>query len=145
MKAYNETYYYHMFGEQGLSVHITENNEEILIGAPGVMNWKGTIIRHRTKVDDDYGGMSKRDIHTKAIEYTSDVPNPMLWDQPNDSYFGYAVTSGYFDGPQTDRLLYVASAPQANLQQGEVSTTEFNFENGQIKLTYLLKIIGLHI
>lgn len=31
-----ERYFYYMYGEQGMSVHVTENNEEILIGAPGI-------------------------------------------------------------------------------------------------------------
>lgn len=38
--ANNESYFYYIYGEQGVSVHITENNEEILIGAPGVFGWR---------------------------------------------------------------------------------------------------------
>lgn len=121
-----ERYYYYMYGEQGISVHITENNEEIIIGAPGVYTWKGTVIRYRARSQDDFGGLSRRDQRRSmtnkrdVIEYTSEVPNPALWNQPDDSYFGYAVSSGYFGGPQSTKLLYVASAPQANSQQGEV-------------------------
>lgn len=36
----NESYFYYIYGEQGISVHVTENNEEILIGAPGVYGWR---------------------------------------------------------------------------------------------------------
>lgn len=128
----NETYFNYMFGEQGISVHITANNEEILIGAPGIFTWKGTVVRNRVRPIDDFGGMSRReeDAHSiprlrhqskdEMIEYVSDVPNPVLWEQADNSYFGFAVSSGFFDGPQNPKMLYVASAPQANAQQGEV-------------------------
>lgn len=127
----NERYFYYMYGEQGMSVHITENNEEILIGAPGIFTWKGSVIRHKAKPLDDLGGLSRRDEdgltmprqherkEAEMVEYSSDVPNPMFWDQDDNSYFGFAVSSGYFDGPGRTKLLYMASAPQANLQQGE--------------------------
>lgn len=128
---HGERYFYYMFGEQGMSVHITEDNEEILIGAPGIYTWKGSVIRHRAKQSVDLGGLSRRDqsgasslrtheTDQEAVEYGSDVPNPLLWDQDDNSYFGFAVSSGYFDGPGKTKLLYVASAPQANVQQGEV-------------------------
>lgn len=114
-----------MYGEQGLSVHITENDEEILVGAPGVYTWKGSIIRYKSKIPDDIGGLSRRESgHQSSIQKRSlidfdiDVPNPAHWNQGDDSYFGYALSSGYFEGSQ--KILYVASAPQANFQQGEV-------------------------
>lgn len=128
-----QPYFYYMYGEQGISVHITENNEEILIGAPGVFVWKGTVIRYKAKPLNDIGGLSRRDEEgaevprlqrqrkqTDRMEYRSDVPNPIFWNQDDNSMFGYAVSSGYFDGRGSNKLLYVASAPQANLQQGEV-------------------------
>lgn len=124
-----------MYGEQGISVHITANNEEILIGAPGIFTWKGTVIRHRARPLDDLGGMSRREEDAvtiprirrqgkeEHIEYISEVPNPLFWEQEDNSYFGFAVSSGFFDGPDNPKMLYVASAPQANSQQGEVSQT----------------------
>lgn len=116
----------YMYGELGLSVHITENNEEILIGAPGVSHWKGTVVRYRPIDGADNGGLSKRDNTVREkrntnddseIEYDSEVPLPEKWNQTDDSYFGYAVTSGYFDGP-AGRILYAGSAPHAGV--GEV-------------------------
>lgn len=116
-----------MYGEQGISVHITENDEEILIGAPGVFSWKGSVIRYKSKILDDLGGLSRRDNMRKSpiqkrnvLDFDIDVPNPAHWDQGDDSYFGYALASGYFEGSDSQKILYVASAPQANLQQGEV-------------------------
>lgn len=129
-----ERFFYHMFGEQGVSVHVTDNNEEILIGAPGIFTWKGSVVRHKARSVDDFGGLSRRDVdhssrsirrrHKRdgaaaAVEYASDIPNPLTWDQDDYSYFGFAVSSGYFDGPESAKLLYVATAPQANRQQGE--------------------------
>lgn len=46
------------------------------------------------------------------------VLNPNLWKQPYESYFGYSVSSGAFGF--FNKILYVASAPRANDQSGEV-------------------------
>lgn len=43
-----------------------------------------------------------------------------LWSQSNDSYFGYAVSSGFYEGVNSKNILYAGSAPQANGQKGEV-------------------------
>uniref|UniRef100_A0A1L8E3W8 Putative vitronectin receptor alpha subunit n=1 Tax=Nyssomyia neivai TaxID=330878 RepID=A0A1L8E3W8_9DIPT len=113
--------YFYMMAQSGLSVHITEDSEEILIGAVGLFNWKGTVIRYRRiKIGD--GGLSrretsdlrkqKRQTFNAPISYTSDVPNPSTWQQQNDSYFGYSIGSGFFHGPGSGKLLYVGSAPR---------------------------------
>lgn len=89
---------------------------------PGIDWFKGSIIRYRGKKQTDSGGLSRRDapaINRASVQYVSDIPAPIS--QRNDSYFGYAVTSGYFLETSRDKLLYVASAPQANYQQGEVN------------------------
>lgn len=146
-----EKHYYHMYGEQGLSVHITENNEEILIGAPGIYSWKGSVIRYQAVMQDPDNGLSRRDdsgalhsIRKRELEYVSDVPNPSIWKQEDNSYFGYAVSSGFFGGPQTSKLLYVASAPQANNQQGEVSIV-ICIELLRKLIIIFLMVLGLHI
>lgn len=54
------------------------------------------------------------------FEYRSEIPNPYYSDVSDDSYFGYAVNSGLFLGYDNPRIYYVASAPQSNLQTGEV-------------------------
>lgn len=107
-------------------MHVTED-DTVLIGAPGVFNWKGTIVRFQSKSQDGSGGLSRRDtskklsIHKRdVLYYDTDVPNPGHWNQGNDSYFGYAVSSGYFEGIHSENILYVGSAPQANAQKGEV-------------------------
>lgn len=35
---------YHQFAQQGFSVHVTENKGEILMGAPGILNWAGMLM-----------------------------------------------------------------------------------------------------
>lgn len=118
-KENGDDVYFYMLGEEGISVHVTDNGKEVLIGAPGVSNWKGTVIRFRQDEQHESGGMSRRSVSVATTDdYISQVPNPSLWAQPQYSYFGYAVSSGYFESD--DQLLYVASAPQANQQQGEV-------------------------
>lgn len=124
----NESFFYYMYGEQGISVHITENNEEILIGAPGLYCWKGSVISHKPRPVIDLDGLSRRDTTSSLrqskrsglVEYSSDIPNPMYWNDDFDSYFGYAVSSGYFDENEKSKLLYVASAPRSHLQYGAV-------------------------
>lgn len=119
---------FYMYGEMGLNVHVSEDNEEILIGAPGVYNWKGTVVRYKPRRDTEPGGLSRRDSikrgrnieHSTQVEYETDVPQPHLWDQSDDSYLGFAVTSGYFGGKEAGgKMLYAASAPQAQ-PAGEV-------------------------
>lgn len=41
-------YYYYAYGAAGMSVHIMKDKgkREILLGAPGVFQWKGTVIKY---------------------------------------------------------------------------------------------------
>jgi hypothetical protein len=125
----NLHHYFYIYGESGFSVHVTDNDEEIIIGCPGILNWKGSIIRYRQNKRPDLGGLSRRDLRAdqkhilskrQILEYRSEVPNQFYSSILDDSYFGYAVSSAYFMGIDNPRLLYVASAPQANHQSGEV-------------------------
>ncbi|XP_050085655.1 integrin alpha-PS3-like [Anopheles aquasalis] len=146
-------YYYYMYGEQGISVHITDDGEEILMGAPGVFNWRGTVVRFRRRITDDSGGLSRRDSSNgnprptnrhkrQIVNYVSDVPNPYFNRMQDDSYFGFAVSSGRFLGPD-QKLLYVASAPQSNDQVGEVLifdivNADSAFAEAQIKVHFTI-------
>ncbi|XP_061500980.1 integrin alpha-PS3 [Anopheles gambiae] len=145
--AYGQ-YYNYMYGEQGISVHVTDDGEEILIGAPGVFNWRGTVVRYRRRVSDA-GGLSRRDDWSaqhrptnrhkrQIIQYVSDVPNPYFSAVQDDSYFGYAVGSGDFRGDK--KILYVASAPQSSGQVGDVFIFDIinadSFLETQIKVHY---------
>ncbi|XP_035895346.1 integrin alpha-PS3-like [Anopheles stephensi] len=142
-------YYNYMYGEQGVSVHVTDDGEEILIGAPGVFNWRGTVVRYRRRFNEDMGGLSRRDEwaaqqrptnrhRRQIVQYVSDVPNPYFSAVKDDSYFGYAVGSGDFRGDR--KTLYVASAPQSKGQVGEVFIFDIinadSFLETQIKVQY---------
>lgn len=137
-------HYYFIYGESGFSVHVTDNNEEIIIGCPGIFNWRGSVIRYRAREMPNLGGLSRRDISyshkimkRQVFEYRSEIPNPFHSDISDDSYFGYAVSSANFLGPTVPRLFYVASAPQANKQSGAVfifDIEDFQLENKKIKV-----------
>lgn len=132
-------YYYYIYGEQGFSVHVADN-DEIIIGAPGIFTWRGSVIRYRVQ-NENFGALSRRDnSQTERYQpenkyYVSDVPNPSYSnDLGYDAYFGYAVSSGYYDSSIPDKLLYVASAPQANLQTGEVRIFDIVDYNAEKKI-----------
>ncbi|XP_059622355.1 integrin alpha-PS3-like [Phlebotomus argentipes] len=119
----SESVYLYMMGQAGFSSHVTENNEEILLGAVGVYNWKGTVIRYKQTSFD--GGLSRRETNslrheeksarfTSSIDLSEEIPIPSRLTQEEDSYFGYAIGSGFFHGPGTGKILYVAGAPRAN-------------------------------
>ncbi|CAD7092606.1 unnamed protein product [Hermetia illucens] len=119
-------YFYNAYAQMGFSVHNVESKDEIIFGAPGLATWKGSMVRYREKdYKDQDVSRSRRDTHRsirkrELKEYISDVLQPELWAQPNDTYFGYSVTSGYFHGPNSTKLLYLASAPQSDAKDGEV-------------------------
>ncbi|CAO1409349.1 unnamed protein product [Diamesa serratosioi] len=75
--------------QMGFSVHVTEH-EEFIIGAPGSNLGRGAFLRTPSNVF----------MYPNGVEI--------------DSYFGYAVSSGYFTGLLNKELYYVASAPRAN-------------------------------
>lgn len=112
----------HLMGQQGFSVHVPDGDAEMLMGAPGVSKWSGSVVR--TSCNRTFSRVVRRQVdrHDHAYDDVTDVLNPQLWSMPPeaDSYFGYAVTSGHFW--KSDRLMYAASAPRAN--QLEVSRTE---------------------
>ncbi|XP_037715995.1 integrin alpha-PS3 isoform X2 [Drosophila subpulchrella] len=125
--------YYYIMGELGLSAHVADDNSKFLIGAPGINTWKGSVILYRQVDPVDNPTASRRDT-SRALRrtirdvdtseytpehYAPEIPHPMNWGQEDDSYFGYAVGSGYFDSSNPKTLLYVATAPQANKQSGE--------------------------
>lgn len=144
-------YYYYIYGQSGFSVHVTDDNEEIIIGAVGISNWKGSIIRYRGGKRPDLGGLSRRDLDQNpyrhivrrrqvGIEYRSEIPSPFYSPLTDDSYFGYSVSSAKFL-PNNDSLFYVASAPQSNHQSGEV----FIFDIEDYRLDKKIKVYNKFI
>jgi hypothetical protein len=102
------------YGMAGFSSHITETNE-ILLGAPGVFQFRGSIFRY--KVND---------------------PTPeSLFHSQNDktencNYFGYAVTSGKFQGKEIGKISLVASVPRRSKSQGKNSQQNYSPKNGTV-------------
>ncbi|XP_063216104.1 integrin alpha-4-like isoform X2 [Bacillus rossius redtenbacheri] len=90
------------YGEAGMSVHFTKNATELLIGAPGVQVWTGTVIKYNM---DEPGSVA-------LIPDPAKIEGLGYYD-----YFGFSVCSGKFYSSQT---LYVSGAPRAALLKGKV-------------------------
>ncbi|XP_017835481.2 LOW QUALITY PROTEIN: integrin alpha-PS3-like [Drosophila busckii] len=107
--------YFYLMAEQGFSAHITDDRRKCLLGAPGVFNWCGSVVRLR-KVSPSGGPSTSRKVGGNTVEYDTyktSIPNPQRWNQEGDSYFWLCPSSGYFDSQDRKRLLYVATAPQS--------------------------------
>ncbi|XP_017077310.1 integrin alpha-PS3-like [Drosophila eugracilis] len=123
--------FYYMYGEMGLSAHVTDDNSRFLIGAVGIDLWKGSLILDFPENQSSVGRTIQNvdsnncELENKNIR----VPDPTNWGQEEDSYFGYAVSSGYFDSDRPSKLLYVATAPHSNSKVGEAYIFDLT-ENG---------------
>lgn len=101
----NQFHYYFIYGESGFSVHVSEDNEEIVIGCPGIFNWRGSIIRYKARELPNLGGLSRRDLSMnheirkrQVFEFRSEIPNPFYTDLSDDSYFGETkLIARFFD------------------------------------------------
>lgn len=115
---------YYSHGESGFSVHITDDQSEIIVGSPGISIWQGSVILYSS-----YRG-----------GFISRVPIP-LSHLGVVSYFGYAVSSGKFNLPTSSKLFYVASAPRADESTvaGEVYIFDIIFENSPTPF-YAIKV-----
>ncbi|EDV55931.1 integrin alpha-PS4 [Drosophila erecta] len=112
-----DSYYYGMAG-LGLSAHLSDDNSKMLIGAPGIDKWKGSVhLKQEGRHFKIPNGRQRREINTK-LKCSECNPEPKMWGQEEDSYFGYAVSSGFFDSSNLSTLLYVATAPQGNNHSG---------------------------
>lgn len=134
--------FFYLYGEQGVSVHITKNNEEILIGAPGIYNWHGSVIQFTQQCDkpSPIENCTRKNFKGK---YRGNVTDPAWLNiQKHVPYFGYEVSSGYFFGPNSTKLLYVASAPRANFLKGGVYLFDTYFDSA-INETYISRYKSL--
>jgi len=103
------TAFYYAYGQFGMSVHFTREGEEMIIGAPGVMDWTGTVVRYKT---------SDRRIPV--------IPNPLRTPElKNYTYVGYSVSSGNFISGK-NKTYYVSGAPRGGKEfQGKVYVFDF--------------------
>ncbi|XP_041675657.1 integrin alpha-PS4-like [Drosophila eugracilis] len=123
----NETFAYYEMGELGFSSHVSDDNSKAVMGAVGVDDWKGMVFLFQQGQHSFDTGLVRRDTsralrRSKREESCSHcLPQPKNWGQDEHSYFGYAVSSGYFDSSRPHELLYVATAPHAKNKTGEAS------------------------
>ncbi|XP_043644484.1 integrin alpha-PS5-like [Drosophila teissieri] len=120
---------YNMFGaempELGFSAHVTDDNSEMLSGAVGVGFWNGSLVLHQRRET------STRRRLKDVVMPQSYESNKMKLDylqQKSLLYFGYAVSSGYFNKYQRNKLYYVATAPHSNVKFGEAHILEVQEE-----------------
>lgn len=85
----------HYLGEQGFSVHITNKNNEILMGEPGSIVAMGSVIR-------------KKVFSANGMDEIDDSVSTRI----QGTFFGFSVLSGYFEIDNESKLLYLASAPK---------------------------------
>lgn len=117
----------YMFGEMGVSVKLSKDGKTMLIGAPGIWDWSGSVVELRQNTDH---------------QWISVVANPTQWRQPKFSYFGYAVTTGRFFKGHTRNDILVASAPRAAETFGEVYVFSMDSAvqlNGNISIKQTLR------
>ncbi|XP_026314720.1 integrin alpha-PS3-like isoform X2 [Hyposmocoma kahamanoa] len=104
---YQQHLNYFAYGQAGMSVKVTQDNS-IIIGAPGLLQWTGGIIEYRFITDP-------RSIFFDQVP----VANPYYTlDLGPDDYFGYSVESGVFQ--LNGSTLYVAAAPRSKKGYGQV-------------------------
>ncbi|KMY93933.1 integrin alpha-PS4 [Drosophila simulans] len=109
---------YYSLSEMGLSAHVSDDNSKLLMGAPGIDQWKGSVhLKQEVSNIRISSGRQRREMNPnrKCGECN---PEPKNFGQEEDSYFGYAVSSGYFDSSNLSTVLYVATAPRGNNQFG---------------------------
>lgn len=148
-KQGDDNVYNYLYGESGFSVHVSENDEEILVGCPGIWNWKGSIIRYKAYTRPRLDGLSRRQTaddnpirRRQTLDYRSEIPNPFYSDVSDDSYFGYAVSSASFLGNEVPKIHYVASAPQSSFKTGEVFVFDIEDYNFDQKIKVYNKFSG---
>ncbi|XP_076235049.1 integrin alpha-5 [Calliopsis andreniformis] len=101
--------------QTGFSLHITSNElkRDIILGSPGIYNWKGLSLLYTDLFDD------RTQIIIPSFKSESRI-------RDND-YFGYAVTSGcYFEKGE---LWFVSGAPRGANMYGYIIIHKFPTEN----------------
>ncbi|KAJ4448226.1 hypothetical protein ANN_10240, partial [Periplaneta americana] len=99
-QTFMKTTYLYAFAQMGFSAHFVEGDGGLVLGAPGVLDWTGTLLRF------DAGDFAH-----------PTVPNPYKLELTQYGYLGYSLASGRF----VNRIMYVSGAPRAGAAfQGRV-------------------------
>lgn len=130
LQTHGDAVFYYAHGEAGMSLHFPDDPTEMIVGAPGVYKWRGTIIRYKDTYMQHVGGIARRRRQTrgKIPEYQmfsrAFIPNPYYTSAMEDfDLMGYSVTSGRFRSK--DELLYVGGAPRGAGSHGKVIVFSF--------------------
>lgn len=122
--------FFYSHGGAGLSVHFSDNPTEMIVGAPGVFNWQGTVIRFKDVGLPPIGEISRRRRRRQTLVsehqmFSSQfVPNPYYTSSIKDfDLLGYSVTSGHFLSP--DEIHYAAGATRGGNSLGKVLLFSF--------------------
>ncbi|PNF29696.1 hypothetical protein B7P43_G13069, partial [Cryptotermes secundus] len=130
---HSHVYFYYAYGEAGFTVHFPQGSNEFLLGAPGLLDWRGTVIRMR---DGEFSSGSPRRRRSQGNYYFAEVPNALKSSGiPLNSYLGYSLSSGRFLSARPTHL-YVSGAPRANDYKGKVYLFDFpdNHEDEDLKI-----------
>ncbi|XP_016952924.1 integrin alpha-PS4-like [Drosophila biarmipes] len=119
----NDSTPFYLMGQLGLSGHVTKSST-LIMGAPGIDMFRGSVYLNPENQETG-GSRLVRDTRRALHRSRRDVSLPRNWDQEEGSYFGFAVSSGYFDSSNLTNLLYVATAPHANTKSGEAYIFEY--------------------
>ncbi|KAK3924920.1 Integrin alpha-PS3, partial [Frankliniella fusca] len=123
--------FYYAFGEAGFSAHISQEAGEVLLGAPGVYSWRGSVVRYR--INEAGQLVEKLVLRPDSFE--------------DYGYFGYSVTAGGFDSSRRTAVQYAAGAPRA-AQTGKVLLFELPDEaeatepGGGTRMSVLQEVYG---
>ncbi|XP_022123941.2 integrin alpha-PS3 [Pieris rapae] len=109
---------FYAYGQAGMSVKVTENNT-VIIGAPGLLQWTGGVIEYKFYPDS---------VETSSLFFSKQpVTNPYYTkDLGPDDYLGYSVESGVFEA--NGKTLYIAGAPRSKSGFGQVLIFEPSFK-----------------
>ncbi|KAK4884565.1 hypothetical protein RN001_000836 [Aquatica leii] len=120
--------YYYAMGQIGVSMHFIKDKKELLLGAPGLLGWRGSVLR--TKYSDSTFLPPQQKLQDGRLKRQAEsnvrIPNPVYISSLKDDnyYFGYSVSSGRFMLKYTD-LWYISGSPRAEDLYGMVLLFEY--------------------
>ncbi|XP_066954265.1 integrin alpha-PS3-like isoform X2 [Macrobrachium rosenbergii] len=117
-------YFYFAYAQAGMSLHLADDPSEMIIGAPGVFNWRGSVVRLRDANNEPSRRQRRQARPSNGIEEsqmfsTVDVFNPFnVREIDSFSLNGFSVTSGHFF--KEGERLYASGAPRSASSFGKV-------------------------
>ncbi|CAG0915436.1 unnamed protein product [Notodromas monacha] len=131
--------YVYALGQAGTSVHFPDDPSQVVLGAPGMFSWRGSIVRIQDRLESGGAAVaaaaavssstSSSAMHRNYTEVTTsqgkrnstaasgsfvETRAPWLFYTPNvlgGDFWGYSVSSGIF--LRDRRQMYVAGGPRA--------------------------------